>query len=361
MLIDQKLVVVRLVVAVVLSVCYLVLLLVAKPYAQRSTAFVAVATQLTLTLTLVAALVVKLVDAVRAAVDVSGASTSDILGFDSAFPLTIGMLAANLGVLVVVLCLIIQQAAEERKRNMLLSPRDLTTLVQEMEHAAARERAVASERARSAGDSASIHMSSTRSAARSSAGKMWLPFSPGALQLRVRTKVIKMSDHLTEVSNTLSLLSKGSKHECSVRDLITGRVEEAAHGLPHFMGVPDPFAAAGVHKIVEEIATFIATLREMTEDDLQRAGFARYARAGEPGGPKNERAAILDTIEREVQGNLDYILNETSSEVEFHNGVRDLERAFGQFCVDSAVEDPHKEYMRSHPCFFLDPECEVYR
>ena len=59
LLIPQEQSFVRLIAAVFLSICYLVLLTTPQPYKQRSTALVAVATQLSLVSVLFAALLVK--------------------------------------------------------------------------------------------------------------------------------------------------------------------------------------------------------------------------------------------------------------------------------------------------------------
>lgn len=64
----------------------------------------------------------------------------------------------------------------------------------------------------------------------------------------------------------------------------------------------------------------------------------------------------------DVERNFDYILRQPSKEASFHNGVRDLGRAFGQFCLETAADEHHKAQMRDRPSnFFLDPECEVYQ
>jgi hypothetical protein len=111
LLIPQHLSFIRMILAVSVSICYLVLLTTAQPFRQRSTAFVAVATQLSLVLTLFSALLVKSIKAVHEADGDSGTSTSRILGFESAFPLTVAILVANFGVLFLVLGIIVQQAS----------------------------------------------------------------------------------------------------------------------------------------------------------------------------------------------------------------------------------------------------------
>ena len=71
-------------------------------------------------------------------------------------------------------------------------------------------------------------------------------------------------------------------------------------------------------------------------------------------------AAVADKVVEEVQGNLEYILHERSSERAYRNGTRDLSRAFAQFCERNAA-DADRAAMRRHPCFFLEPESELYR
>ena len=110
----------RLVVAVVVSVCFLVLLLTAQPFHMRSTLFVAVGGQLSLTFTLFAALLVKVIDTVEASS--SSASLEILHDFgvdrgDGAFWLTVVILVVNFGVLAFVLAIVAQQVAVERRRN----------------------------------------------------------------------------------------------------------------------------------------------------------------------------------------------------------------------------------------------------
>ena len=118
LLIPQYLSFLRLTLAVAFSICYLVLLMTAQPFRQRSTAFMAVATQLSLVLTLMSAMLVKFVGAVHKAAG-SIVSTSSILGFSDAFPLTVTILCINFGVLLLVFGLIVQQAVDERLRSLL--------------------------------------------------------------------------------------------------------------------------------------------------------------------------------------------------------------------------------------------------
>ena len=270
LLVPQHLNFLRMILAIVLSISYLVLLTVAQPYRQRSTAFVAVATQLSLVFTLFAALLVKVIDIVAS----SGQSHLRLLGFSNAFPFTVIILCINFGVLLLVFGLIVQQVADERVRNMLLGKEDLATLVDEMEHAHQKERAT--------------HCEETSERAASSVRRTRLD-SLGQTLWNAKT-------HAASRLTRLIREPQGGKHECHVRELVAGEVEDAVRGLPHFMGVPDPFASAGVEILVNEVASFVSTLRGLSLVELRQRGFDRYARAGQPGGPANEAAAIIATI-----------------------------------------------------------------
>ena len=363
MLIPQHLSFVRLIVAVLLSNCYLVLLLIAQPYRHRSTMFVAVGVQLSLALTLFAALLVRVVGAVNTATDYSAdASSSQVLGFDNAFPLTVCMLVANFGVLVLVLALVLQQAADERLRSMLLSPEDFATLNWEMDEAATKQREEEESKRSAEKESRRLAVAGEESKAQHSPRFHFGPLSPKIREMieMVRSRVGIVGRQLSFVNQAWQL--QGSKHECDVEDLIAGEVEDAARGLPHFMGVDDPFSSAGVEQIEQEVSAYVAMLRSLSLQALEERGFARCARAGEPGGPENTAAAIVSCIVHEVQGNLHYILHQPSEEATFHNGVRDVGRSFGQFCKQATVEEHHTRQMADQPdSFFLDPKCEVYK
>jgi len=109
LLIPQRLTLLRLVAAILLTNAHLVLLQAAAPYKQASTAFVAVATSLTLACTLVAALLIKMYDELPAEM------IFDFFGFDSAFPLTVIILFFNFGVLFLAFTLFALQVRVERR------------------------------------------------------------------------------------------------------------------------------------------------------------------------------------------------------------------------------------------------------
>ena len=103
----------RIVVGVLVSISYLVLLLTARPFKSASTAMVATVINFTLCLTLFAALIVKTIDfeikvantaAIPAGTSLSFASGHSSAAFGgSAFSLTLVILAANFGVLLLAL------------------------------------------------------------------------------------------------------------------------------------------------------------------------------------------------------------------------------------------------------------------
>ena len=139
--VPQHLNFVRIVVALLLSICYLTILMAARPYKRLSTAFVAIFTNLSLCLTLLAALLVKVIDQdfasladddVRSGVASFGVSKSTYFGFNSAFPLTVIILIVNFGVLLAVLCFVGQQSYEESRAPVtdaaILEPRQTAAL-----------------------------------------------------------------------------------------------------------------------------------------------------------------------------------------------------------------------------------------
>jgi uncharacterized integral membrane protein len=89
----QQYTVLRLVAALLVSIGYLVLLLYASPYDRPTTALLAIGTNLTLTCTFIAALLIKVF------VEVPRTAAHTVFGFSSAFPLTLHILVFNVGVL----------------------------------------------------------------------------------------------------------------------------------------------------------------------------------------------------------------------------------------------------------------------
>lgn len=101
LLVPQHLNFLRLVLALLICFCHLVLLPAARPFHSSSTAFVAVFTSVSLCCTLFAALLVKIVD-----VDYTNFSGEEVgrtahFGFNRAFPLTMLILSINFGVLLI--------------------------------------------------------------------------------------------------------------------------------------------------------------------------------------------------------------------------------------------------------------------
>ena len=83
--------------ALLLTNAHLVLLQAAAPYKQASTAFVAVATSLTLACTLVAALLIKQY------AELPADMVLDFFGFESPFPLSVIILTFNFGIVLLAL------------------------------------------------------------------------------------------------------------------------------------------------------------------------------------------------------------------------------------------------------------------
>ena len=263
----------RVVLALLLSIAYLVLLGVAHPHKQRSTEFLNIALNLSLCFTFVAALLVKVMPLVG-----SPAERSLFFGWSSAFPLTVIILCFTFGALGIALLVFVHAVREERKQRSLFSMDERFKLLETM-------RAVGS---------------SAASRPRSERGFKFMPALWGS-----------------------------SKHEDNAKDLITGQPLNAAIGLNFFMGVDDSVADDGVARIVDEVARFVEHLRSLPLDDVKEryAGFARAP-------AEMTSAELVAKIVEEVQGNLEYILYQPSEEQEYHNGMRDLGRSFGQFCLE---------------------------
>ncbi|KAL3926830.1 MAG: hypothetical protein SGPRY_003115 [Prymnesium sp.] len=103
--------------------------------------------------------------------------------------------------------------------------------------------------------------------------------------------------------------------------LISGKPEEAAFGLMHFMGVSDPFAADGVEKICAEVNGFVQAAKALDEDSLEMNSLKAFALAG------SSARAIHSQISADIQEWLEYIMKHPASERSFFNGVRDAGRA----------------------------------
>ncbi len=93
----------RLLLAIVVSICHMVLLQQAQPYKQASTAFVAVASSVLLLCTLILFLLVSMYD------ELDEEQIKGFFGFGSVFPLAAIIFGINVGVLVVVMALFMYQ------------------------------------------------------------------------------------------------------------------------------------------------------------------------------------------------------------------------------------------------------------
>ena len=72
---------------------------------------------------------------------------------------------------------------------------------------------------------------------------------------------------------------------------------------------------------------------------------------------RDRRAELRDT--HDVQGNFDYILNEEAVEATFHNGVRDLGRAFGRYCLQATNDENLKALMAWPRWEFLQIDFQI--
>ena len=109
LLIPQTMTLLRLTIALLITIGHLVLLQQAAPYKQRFTAHFAVATSLTLTCTLLMAALIKMYD------ELPASRLEQTLGFRDAFPLTVIILIFNFSVLIVAAMLICLQAREVKR------------------------------------------------------------------------------------------------------------------------------------------------------------------------------------------------------------------------------------------------------
>ena len=110
LLVPQQLNFLRIVLALLLSICYLVLLPAASPFRSSSTHFVATVTSVSLCCTYFAALLVKVIDSDSVETSNDGTVRAHFFGFDSAFPITLIILAFNFGVLGITFLFFVQQA-----------------------------------------------------------------------------------------------------------------------------------------------------------------------------------------------------------------------------------------------------------
>eukprot|EP00966_Prymnesium_polylepis_P279801 6464298-Prymnesium_polylepis.1 len=84
------------------------------------------------------------------------------------------------------------------------------------------------------------------------------------------------------------------------------------------MRVPDPFAGTS-QQLEDEVRAFVDTVMQLPDDEV----VARYKDPWEKDPTAEE---IRAKVRKEVQGNLHYIMYEETSELQCHNGVRDLGR-----------------------------------
>jgi hypothetical protein len=334
----------RLIVAVLLSVSYMVLVLAVKPFKQQSTAFVALSAQLSLSSTLFTALVLRVLNIAsnsRAAAELFKA-----FGISSPNPLIGLMLLANFGLLILVLCFLVREAVLERWRNMLLSPAEYAALTDILHSNDAHTPC--------GGDGGGCKTIGGGGDATSSCGGVEL-VSSVVRTVRRRLSSVKWGGATHQLALNPNA-NAHSKHCSDARELVMGKPVQAARGLHHFMGVADPFAVDGVERIEREVEAFVASVRALEPLEV----VARY-RDVTGLGESASAAEVVDTVVREVQGNLHYILYEQSSEVAFSNGVRDAGRAFGQFCKGRETHAHELAHMVHHPMFFLDEQCAMYR
>ena len=108
-LVDQRRVLLRIVIALLLSTAHIVLLTVAQPYKQASTAIVAIACSVAVQFTLLVALLVKMYN------EMPPEQTASFFGFDSAMPLVAIIFGFNVAVLFVAAALILYQLQLERQ------------------------------------------------------------------------------------------------------------------------------------------------------------------------------------------------------------------------------------------------------
>ena len=104
--------------------------------------------------------------------------------------------------------------------------------------------------------------------------------------------------------------------------LTTADAEDAARGISHFLCVPDPIETGlgGSGQIVAEVRALVSMVEALPDNEVIK----RYRDPWEPADIK--ASAIRARVREEVQGNLDYVMNQRASEKTFHNGVRDKGR-----------------------------------
>jgi len=255
----------RLIVAVLISTSTLTFLTLRRPYRKTLDNYLSVALSFSLMCFLLLCVCLNMGHFVEQVGDTLSSSVEGRYSFDSVLMTLLMMLFVLCGLILLAL-LLVHEIREERRRNNLLSLEDETIL---------------------------------RNACKESASG--------------KTKGWKKT-----VANFAKVLEGAHKHASDLNELITGKPENAARGIYHFMRVPDPFAGTS-QQLEDEVRAFVDTVMQLPDDEV----VARYKDPWEKDPTAEE---IRAKVRKEVQGNLHYIMYEETSELQCHNGVRDLGR-----------------------------------
>jgi len=175
-------------------------------------------------------------------------------------------------------------------------------------------------------------------------------------QKRLVTAVRALSQGRIAVKRSSSKFSgRANSDRFTTNTLITGQPQDAARGLSYFIGVRDPFGLShnGIEKMAQEVKRLVESIdflekeKDISTEWSQLMGFAQLSADA-------ETADLRSALERDVMKWFHYVLHETSSEKEYHNGIRDHGRgevAF-KFFVEHAIaqqaqlEPPHVFALR---------------
>ncbi|KAL3923801.1 MAG: hypothetical protein SGPRY_004112, partial [Prymnesium sp.] len=97
---------------------------------------------------------------------------------------------------------------------------------------------------------------------------------------------------------------------------------DAARGLPHYMGVADPFGLAvdGVQRIQVEVAHFVATVRTLSDGESAHLAALKGIAKVKPNALASE---LTSKVVHDLEDWLEYILFQQTSEMTYSNGIRD--------------------------------------
>ena len=135
-----------------------------------------------------------------------------------------------------------------------------------------------------------------------------------------------------DIIDQLTDFFAGNKHTADLAELEFGQPEGAARDIYHHMRVCDPLADGGKERIIAEVEAFLQMVEQLSDDEVVSA----YKDAWE--ADDVTAASLRAKVRMEVKGNLDYVIYESASERQYHNGIRDEGR--GPVTLEHFVSHP---------------------